>query len=107
MPKVEENKKILTKIHPRTPCGIKYSSIPKRGMHNYLVSISKTDLLVGAAKTEEKPSLRFASNGIHTKSGADNLQGNSFRKGPGASQVSIQRGNQNPVSQTFLNTSKR
>ena len=107
MPKVEENKKILTKTHPRTPCGIKSSSIPKRGMHNYLVLISKTDLLVGAAKTEEKPSLRFAFNGIHTKSGADNLQGNIFRKGPGASQVPIRRGNQNPVSQTFLNTSKR
>ena len=32
-----------------------------------------------------EPSPRFASNGIHMKSGADNLQGNGFDKGPARS----------------------
>ena len=42
---------------------------------------------------------RFAFNGIHTKSGADNLQVHGLRRSPGASQVSIRKGSQNSVSQ--------
>ena len=34
---------------------------------------SKTELVVGAALEKSEPSPRFASNGIHTNSGADNL----------------------------------
>ena len=53
MSKVVENKKISTKkTHSRTPWGIKYGSIPKKGVRNYLVSVSKTNLLVRAAKTK-------------------------------------------------------
>ena len=58
--------------------------------------VSKTELVVGAALDRSKPSPRFTSNGIHTKSGADNLQGNGLEKGPSASQVLIRRGSQNP-----------
>ena len=56
------------------------------------MSVRKTELVVGEALDPSKPSPRFASNGIHTKSGADNLQGNGLGKGPGASQVLIRRG---------------
>ena len=52
--------------------------------------------MVGAALDRSELSPRFASNGIHTKSGTDNLQGNGLGKGLGASQVPIQRGSQNP-----------
>ena len=53
MPKVGENKKKnLNKTHPRTPWGIKSDSTTKRGVWDYLVSVSKTNLLVEAAKTE-------------------------------------------------------
>ena len=58
----------------------------------------QTELVVGATLDRSEPSPRFASNGIHTKSGADNLQGNGLRKGPGASQVPIRRGSQKPGS---------
>ena len=37
---------------PKEPLGIKSDSIPKRGVRDYRVLVSKTDLLVGAAKTE-------------------------------------------------------
>ena len=47
--------------------------------------------MVGAALDRSEPSPKFTSNGIHTKSGADNLQGNDLRKGPGASQVLIRK----------------
>ena len=57
--------------------------------------------MVGAALDRSEPSPRFTSNGIHMKSGADNLQGNGLEKGHGASQVPIQRGSQNRVSQTL------
>ena len=60
------------------------------------MSVPKTELVVGAALDRSEPSLRFTSNGIHMKSEADNLQGNSLGKGPYASQVPIQRGSQNP-----------
>ena len=52
--------------------------------------------MVGAALDRSEPSLRFAYDGIHTKSGAKNLQGNDLGKGLGGSQVPIQRGSQNP-----------
>ena len=52
--------------------------------------------MVGVALDLSGPSPRFASNGIHTKSEADNLQGNGLATGPGASQVPIRRGSQNP-----------
>ena len=60
------------------------------------MSVPKTELVVGAALDPSEPSPRFASNDIHTKSEADNLQGNGLRKGLGARQVSIQKGSQNP-----------
>ena len=52
--------------------------------------------MVGAALDRSEPSPRFASNSIHTKSEAGNLQANGLATGPGASQVSIRRGSQNP-----------
>ena len=58
--------------------------------------VPKTELVVGAAIDRSEPSPRFTSNGIHTKSEADNLQGNGLEKGPDASQVPIRRGSQNP-----------
>ena len=63
--------------------------------------IPKTELVVEAALDQSEPSPRFASNDIHTKSGADNLQGNGLGNGPGASQDPIRRGSQNPVSQAL------
>ena len=58
--------------------------------------------MVEAALDLSEPSPGFASNGIHTKSEADNLQGNGLRKGPSASQVPIQKGSQKAwVSQTL------
>ena len=60
------------------------------------MSVPKIELVVEAALDQSEPSHRFASNSIHTKSEADNLQGNGLGKGPGASQVPIQRGSQNP-----------
>ena len=60
------------------------------------MSIPKTELVVGAALDRSETSPRFASNGIHTKSEADNLQGNDLATGPGASLVPIRRGSQNP-----------
>ena len=53
---------------------------------------SKTELVVRAALDQSEPSPRFTSNNIHTKSESDNLEGNDLEKGPGASQVPIQRG---------------
>ena len=60
------------------------------------MSIPKTELVVGGALDRSKTSPRFASNGIHTESEADNLQGNDLATGPGASLVPIRRGSQNP-----------
>ena len=45
--------------------------------------------MVGAALDRSEPSPRFASDGIHTKSGVDNLQGNDLGKGLGASLLVI------------------
>ena len=55
------------------------------------MSVQKIELVVGATLDQSEPSPRFTSNGIHTKSGADNLQGNGLGKGPGASQVLIRK----------------
>ena len=52
--------------------------------------------MVEAALDRSEPSPRLASNGIHTKSGADNLQGKGLKNGPGASQDPIRRGSQKP-----------
>ena len=52
--------------------------------------------MVGATLDLSEPSPRSTSKGIHTKGGADNLQGNGLEKGLGASQVPIRRGSQNP-----------
>ena len=96
MTKAAENKKkISIKTHPKTPCNIKSGSTTKRKVRDYLTSVPKTELLVGGNFDRSEPSPRFASNDIHTKSGADNLQGNGLKKGPGASQVLI-KGSQNP-----------
>ena len=68
------------------------------------MSVPKIELVVGVALDQSEPSPRFTSNGIHSKSDADNLQGNGFGKGPGASQVPIRRGRQNSglsISITF------
>ena len=59
------------------------------------MSVPKTELVVEAALDRSEPSPRFASNGIHMKIEADNLQGNGLGKGPGASQVPIGRGSKN------------
>ena len=60
--------------------------------------VPKTELVIGANLDRSEPSPRFTSKDIHTKSEADNLQGNGLGKGPGASQVSIQRESQKPGS---------
>ena len=52
MPKAVKNIKNLNKTLPRTAWGIKSSSIPKKGVQDYLVLVSKIDLLVGAENTE-------------------------------------------------------
>ena len=57
--------------------------------------------MVRVALDRSEPSPRFASNGIHMKSEADNLQGNGLEKDPGASQAPIQRESQNRVSQAL------
>ena len=57
--------------------------------------------MVGATLDRSEPSPRFVSNDIHTKSGADYLQGNGLGNGLGASQVAIQRGSQDLVSQAL------
>ena len=62
------------------------------------MSVPKTELVVGATLDRSEPSPRFASNGIHTKSEADNLKGNGLGKGSDASQVPIRRGSQKPES---------
>ena len=59
------------------------------------MSVPKTELVVRAALDRSEPSPRFASNGIHMKSEANNLQGNGLGKGPDASQILIRRGSQN------------
>ena len=51
------------------------------------------------SEDQSEPSPRFASNGIHMKDGADNLQGCNLGRSPSASQVSIRNGSQNPVLQ--------
>ena len=63
------------------------------------MSVSKTYPMVRAEKTQSEPSLGFASNSIHTKSGADNLQGNGLEKSPGANQFSIRIGK--PKSRSY------
>ena len=62
------------------------------------MSVPKTELVAGTALDRSESSFRFASNGIHMKSAADNLQGNGLGKGPGASQVPTRRGSQKPGS---------
>ena len=56
----------------------------------------KTELVVEAALDRSEPSPRFAFNGIHTKSEADNLQGNGLEKGIDASQVQSKEEVKNP-----------
>ena len=55
------------------------------------MSVSKTELVVGAALDRSEPSPRFTSNGIHMKNEANKIQGKGLEKGPGASQVPIRR----------------
>ena len=52
-------------------------------------------MMVGAALDRSEPSPRSTSNGIHTKSEDNNLQGNGLATGPGASQVPNRRESQN------------
>ena len=85
----EIQKKIPIKTHPRTPSSIKNRFYNKENGVGLPCVGSKTELVVGAALDRSEPSPRFASNGIHMKSEADNLQGNSLATGPGASLVPI------------------
>ena len=86
-----KQKKILKKNSSKDPLGHQIwfytkergAGLPCVGFKNRSTSRGNED--------QSKPSPRFACNGIHTKSGADNLQGNSFGKGLVASQVSIKR----------------
>ena len=55
--------------------------------------------MIREALDRSKPTPRFTINGIHTKSEADNLQGNGLGKGLDSSQAPIQRESQNWVSQ--------
>ena len=48
----KKQKKSQQKTHPRTPWGIKFGFKPKRGVREYLVSVSKIELVVGVALTE-------------------------------------------------------
>ena len=82
---IAAEKKILTKTRPRTPYSIKSYSTTKRMVRDYLVSVPKIELVVRVALDRRKLSPRFASNGIHTKNGADNLQGDYLIMGPNAS----------------------
>ena len=58
-------KKIPTKTHSKTPCSNKSSSTTKRRVWDYLVSVPKIELVVGATLDRSEPSPRFASNGIN------------------------------------------
>ena len=52
MPKVVENKKKSQQTPSKDPLGIKSGSTTKRGVRDYLMSVSKIDLLVGTTKNE-------------------------------------------------------
>ena len=107
MPKPAENKKNLNKNPPKDPLGNHIQFYTKeRGVGLPCVGFKNRSTGQGNEDRSE-PSPTFSSNSIHTKSIVDNLQGNGLGKGPDASQVPIRRGNQNPVSQTLLNASKR
>ena len=54
MPIAAENKKKFpTKTRPRTPYSIKSGSTTKRRVRDYLVSVPKTELVVGTTLTKE------------------------------------------------------
>ena len=59
----------------------------KERVWDYLVSVSKTDRLVGDSEDQSEPSLTFATNVIHTKLRPENLQEDEVEIKPGASQV--------------------
>ena len=48
----KRKKKFLTKNRPRTPCNIKSGSTIKIRVYDYLMSIPKSELVVGVALTE-------------------------------------------------------
>ena len=98
MPIAAENKKNPNKNPSKDPLYHKIRFYNKENGVGLLYVGSKTELVVRAALDQSEPSLRLASNGIHTKSEADNFQGNGLEKGPSASQVPIQRGSQKPGS---------
>ena len=52
MPKQRKRKQISSNTHPRTPMRHQIRLKPKRRVQDYLVSVSKTNQMVGAAKIE-------------------------------------------------------
>ena len=94
---VETKKKKNSKTSSKDPLRHQIQFKSKRRVRDYLMLVSKNRSNGRGSKDRSEPSHRFASNSIHTKSGADNLQGNGLERSLGASQVSIQRGSQNPI----------
>ena len=95
MPKATEKQK---KISTKPSLGHQIQFYTKdRGARLPCVSFKNRSTSRGS-EDQSEPSPMFASNGIHMKSRAENLKGNGFRRSPGASQVSIRMGSQNPIS---------
>ena len=97
MPKVAE-KKILTKPSQGSLRASNLVLYQRGGARLPSVGF-KTRSTCQGNKDLREPSPRFASNGIHMKSAAENLQGHGLGKSLGVSQVCIRRRSQNPVSQ--------
>ena len=100
MPKESKKKKKKTQQNPpNDPLGHQIQFKTKEEGAG-LPYVSFKNLSIGrGSEDRSEPSPRFTSNNIHMKSGAENLQGNSLKRSPGASQFSIRKGSQNLVSQ--------
>ena len=90
MPKVVKNKKNSTKPSQGSLRASNSVQNHREGCGITLCRFQKRSTGQGSGDRSE-PSFMFASNGIHTKSRADNLQGHGLGRSPGASQVSIRR----------------
>ena len=89
MLKAAENKKSLNKNPSKDPLEHQIQFYTKgRGAGLAYVGFKNRSTSQGS-EDQSEPCPRFSSNGIHTKSGVKNLQGNGFGKGPNASQVLI------------------
>ena len=98
MPKAAENKKKISTKPSQGPLGASNPILYQREGEGLPCFGFKNQSTGCGSKDQSEPSPRFSSNGIHTKSGADNLQNNGLGRSLDANQVSIQRGSQNPVS---------